>query len=361
MRTASRARTIALLLSAVAPALVFTAPRAADADASGRAPVLQSNWFWYHQAEAGDGTGLETLPEPSGVPSGDLAVAYTGGTTDDSTQPSKETFLAFSLGSAKPGSSVTAFTLTLTVDNTPVVASAAPKLVACLPDRTWNNGAGASWSTKPSEQCGTAIAAAGKFDQTNNAYTFTMPALAQSWVDGSNTGVAIRPDAASKTPFQLNFKGAGTVKASFSYLSPVPTTDTIPLAPAPAPAPPPAPAGSVGGPGGTGGATLSGGGVSSGSTAPAVAPPAVPRPRLAPLPNTLGPPSAAASGLPSVGFWFAGIGLLGLLVATALVLGDSTAAGTAAGPAVRRSRLDRLIRNRRTQRASAFGRTALEN
>jgi hypothetical protein len=89
----------AMALGVLATIAVASAPRAqADDTVSIKPKVIQSNWFWYHQAQRVEGTGLETLPEPSGVPPGDLAVAYTpGGTADGANEPSKETLLAFDL------------------------------------------------------------------------------------------------------------------------------------------------------------------------------------------------------------------------------------------------------------------------
>ena len=121
----------------------------AHAETSTAPKLIQSNWYWYHQADAASGTGLEALPEPSGVPKNDLSVAYTGGTTDDQTQPSKETYLAFDLSGVDPNATVTSFTFSLTLDGPAQVKAAPPVLVACAPERNWNSGEGTPWAESP--------------------------------------------------------------------------------------------------------------------------------------------------------------------------------------------------------------------
>jgi hypothetical protein len=335
------------LLLPIALTLVVAAPGAL-ADGSLTPKVVQSNWYWYHQAYAADGTGAEALPEPSGVPKGDLAVAYTGGTTNDTTQPSKETYLAFDLSGIDPAATVTSFTFTLKLDGAAQLKAAPPVLIACSPVRTWSNGDGTTWFDKPVDDCGTAIAAAGKADATAGRYTFAVPSMAQHWLGDVNTGVAIRQDPANqKAPFQLNFGGPATVTAKLVY---VPSVSTPGEPPPPITVAAPAlsgsaPAGSISGVGA--GPNL---GVPA-TTSPTVATPAEPAPQLAPQTPVAAvrhfPP---AGGMPSAGFWLAGAALLALLVFVSRVLGDTTAApvtGTSATPRTRTSRLDQVLRARR--------------
>jgi hypothetical protein len=333
------------LLLPIALTLVVAAPGAL-ADGSLTPKVVQSNWYWYHQAYAADGTGAEALPEPSGVPKGDLAVAYTGGTTSDSTQPSKETYLAFDLSAIDPSATVTSFTFTLKLDGPAQAQAAPPVLIACSPVRTWTNGEATTWFDKPVDDCSTAIAAAGKADATAGTYTFAVPSLAQHWLGDVNTGVAIRQDPTKqKAPFQLNFSGPATVTAKLVY---VPSLSTSTGPAALITAAPPALSGTA--PAGSGvGSTPNLG--APGPTSPMVATPAGPAPQLAPQTSVAAvrhfPPAA---GMPSAGFWLAGAALLALLVFVSRVLGDTTAApvtGASPTPRTRTRRLDQVLRARR--------------
>jgi hypothetical protein len=349
MHMRSRLGGVALAAVSIGSLLAVAAP-AALADTRGAPKVLQSNWYWYHQADAADGTGLEVLPEPSGVPKNDLSVAYTGGTTTDATQPSKETYLAFDLSGIDRTATVTAFTFTLTLDGLAQLKTTPPVLIACAPVRNWNNGAATPWAQKPTDDCSPAIAATGVVDSKAGTYTFAIPSMAQSWLGDVNTGVAIRQDPAKqKVPFQLNFTSASTVKASLTYAPPVSTPST-PTTPAYT-APPPAattntPSGSLGGTG-----TTSNLGVPS-VAAPTVATPTAPAPQLAPQQA----PAAAiahikpAGSMPSTGFW-----LIAAAVLVCLVLVSRTLGGTQPPPPTttahtsrRGSRLDHVLRSRRT-------------
>jgi hypothetical protein len=349
MRTPSRLGALVTLSVPVWAALSVAAPAAPALAAAPSAPkVVQSNWYWYHQADAADGTGAEALPEPSGVPSGDLSVAYTGGTTSDQTQPSKETYLAFDLSGIDPLATVSSFTFTLTLDGPAQIKATPPVLIACAPVRTWSNGEGTSWFDKPVDDCTTAIAAEGKPDAKAGTYTFAIPSLAQKWVAGTNTGVAIRQDPTKqKAPFQLNFKGAATVKASLAYLPPVAAP------PAPPTTPQTTPAVSNGG---TAPGSLGGTGTTPGLTAPAGTNPAPqnaapsPMPQVAPQQPVAAVSRVAPAGsMPSVGFWLLGVAVLGFLVLVSLVLGDSSVPIPAGAVRTSRrvSRLDQVLRSRR--------------
>jgi hypothetical protein len=61
--------------------------------------------------------------------------------------------------------------------------------------------------------------------------------------------------------------------------------------------------------------------------------------------------------MPSVLFWLAALGLGALLLVVSLVVGDQVTAPVAASPRAKTSRLDQVLRHRRT----TSPRTALEN
>jgi hypothetical protein len=319
--------------------------------------VVQSAWYWYKQVDAAAGTGVEAAPEPSGVPKDDTAVAYTGGTTTDGDQPSKETFLAFDLSGITKGALITAFSFTIALDKkSPQLKTAQPALIACLPVRTWTNGLGQPWVEKPSEDCSTTIAADGKYDSKARTYTFSIPAIAQLWISDFNTGVAIRHKPAvgnAKTaPFQMNFAAPTAVTARLTFEPAVVTTPSDPGVQQPNPTEQVPPVDTSGGSG-----SLDSGGLGS-VPAPSVdsgAPGAGtsttgPSPQLAPRPMASGKSIDPAASLPSVGFWLVGAAALAVLLLISLVVGDTT--GTSpASPAQRLnggSRLDRVLRARRT-------------
>jgi hypothetical protein len=354
MRRSAQGLIVALLLGGLATIGLAAAPFAhADDAVSVKPKALQSNWFWYQQAQRAEGTGLEALPEPSGVPAGDLAVAYTpGGTPQGADEPSKETLLAFDLSGWPKDASVSSFSFTLKVDGPAQVKTSQPDLIACLPQGLWSNGAGDPYVEKPAIDCSTSISATGRYDAGSTSYTFSIPAIAQRWISDVNTGVSIRqatPKSGDPQPFQLTFTGANTVTATASYLPAVPVP---PASSTTEPNPQPGTAADAGssGTGSSGGlGVTNGGGTTPTTDAGVAAPPAVAAPQLAPQPAAAIAHIGKAGSLPSPGFWLFGVGLLVLLALVSLVLGDSAAtpAAAAAGRPRGGSRLDRALRARR--------------
>ena len=353
MRGSARVLGASLLLTGLAAvfgaAVPSTHAASATLPAATTAPkVVQSNWYWYQQESNAPVSGID-LPEPSGVPAQRLAVANKGGRgAADPDAPTKETFLAFDLGGAKPSDTVTAFSFTMKLDLTaPQVRTTQPVLRACIPVRTWENGTGGEPATSaPHVDCSDAIGAAdGKFDAVASAYTFTIPSIAQSWVSSLNTGVAIRHKETYTTPYQLVFLPAAAVTAKFAYTpgsSPV-----LPPGDQPTPVEQAPPTDTSGGSlsGGLGGAPSVGSGT---TTAPAAT---APTPQLAPRPVAAGEGVGAAGSVPALGFWLVGAVALGALVLISLVVGDVAGGAPPAGPAspgARGSRLDQVLRARRT-------------
>jgi hypothetical protein len=350
MRRVGQACALAALALAT---LAVAAPGAAIAATGGatggstKPTVVQAAWFWKTVTEQANPPVVPpaTAPEPSGVPSGDLAVAYSG---DSSGGSSKMTALAFDLSGVQPGSTIDSFTFSVTIDSstsaTNVGATAAP-IVACLPTRLWSPADGGDYTNAPPVDCTNEV----KPTVSGNTLTFVITELAQSWVDDVNLGVGLVNDPKNTTtPFQAVFTGAKTVTASMTSSPPVaapPSAGAVAV-------PPPATS--------TGSGT---GSVASGPVAPAVPMTGA----LAPPPaTTTGPPAAApqvapsapstvstkpvaairaASALPGAPFWIAMVAILGLLVLTSLVLGDPIPARVA----VRRSRIDRVAHTRLLQ------------
>jgi hypothetical protein len=310
----------------------------AAAGGSATPAVLQQAWYWQNAYEQANPPVAVAPPatEPSGVPDGDLAVAYTGN-ADKS--PSKMTALSFDTSSLTPGSIVNEFTFSVTLDTSSSATtfnSQEGTVVACQPTRLWPAQMPGDYTNEPTYDCGKKIPAV----VNGNVYTFKIPTIAQSWVDDQNLGVVIVPDAAAAAaPFQLVFTGAKTVKATMSY------TPGTPLPPA---------TGSVGATGPASAPADTGGGATSAAPPPISLPGATTQtgtgggvaPQVAPTtPIGSVAPAAAikpASATPTTEFWLAGIALALVLLVTSLVLGDPTPAATAAT----RSRLDRVLRDR---------------
>jgi hypothetical protein len=331
--TRSVARVVAVGALAGSASMLLL-PGGTAAAATSKVPVLQQAWFWQNAWEQANPPVAQSLPatEPSGVPDGDLAVSYAGNSNKSS---SKMTALSFDVSGVAPGASVSAFTFSLTLDSSPAATTfdaAGAAVVACLPTRSWPAQLGGDYTNQPTVDCSKKVTPT----VDGSTYTFKIPAIAQTWIDDQNLGVAIMvdPDTAA-APFQLVFAGAKDVKADLSY-TPATTTTTGsssgsgavavpapasgPAAPAPAPMPP----------------------VSDGTTA--AAPAAAPVVAASAQPATR--PVAAtrtAPVLPTKAFWAAALVLAAILLAASVVLGDPTpVAASAAAP----SRLDRVLRAR---------------
>jgi hypothetical protein len=297
--------------------------------------LTQAAYFWREQTGNIAGTGVAPpmpLTDPT-VPSGDLAVAG----PEINGQADKETYLEFDLSAVPAGSTITSFVVTLPVDPsgqsfTPT--GTAPPIVACLPQGSWSGGTGPQpISGKPTDHCATA---APRFTSSDGGKTYTadIASIAQDWLTGVNTGVAVADDPSnSQTAFQVVFgppNAISDLSAQMTYVpGPSPTTEIVP------------------GPG-------------SGTGAPFV--PSTPSPLLSALPpgapgagaasgatpSTTGPPApqsqtrssaplgryALAGAAPPLGFWLAAVGLLALLLSASVVLG----ADPAVEPARRRRR-----------------------
>src|SRR5947208_1270874 len=75
-------------------------------------PVSASNWYWSEKTSSNPANPPDAV---SGIPAGDLAVAFT---SDSATPPNpdKETFLDLDLSSVPPDADVTSLVVTVHVD-----------------------------------------------------------------------------------------------------------------------------------------------------------------------------------------------------------------------------------------------------
>ena len=327
--------------------------------------VLQSAWYWENAVEQGQppvAPGQLPATEPSGVPSGDLAVAN----TNNDGSSSKMTALAFSLGAAaKPHTTITAFTFAVTLDTSPSagnVGAASAPVVACLPTRLWAPAQGGDYTNEPTVDCSTKIKPTIK----GNTFTFAIPAIAQDWVDDQNVGVALVNDPANtSTPFQAVFTGAKTVKATMTFQPPL----AVPASGGSYGTGATSGAGSATGTGNSStgtGTTSTPAGAGSVPSGPVNLPPSGPTtttttpggatsPQVAP-PNAPTLPATTPAGLaaarhpapsaPNTAFWVAAAALALLVIGAALVLADDQVPV----PTAVTTKLGLVLRERQRQR-----------
>jgi hypothetical protein len=340
LRTASRLLSTAVAVGAIFP--IGTMPAHADSS-----PVLVETAAWFWSSQTSGSVPQAGVPYPavpastSGVPDGDLAVAYKGETEtkQDGTKvsvPDKETYLAWDIYFIPEGSYVDSFTFTMFVDTAahnlipPKVdqvpgqtpRGGQPPIVACVPSIGFGEGYGDSFDVKPADDCTDEII--GQYDATKNTYTFDATVYAQDWVDGKdNFGLAIRSMEDEDDPFQLSFLGKAKVTASISY-TPVEEQAEVPPYVPPV-ALPPLP--------------------STGNTGVVSMPQPQPQPQAPPVvvveprkPVAIRPvaasPLRSSRALTSV-FWFALLGGVLLLGTASLILGDPLEPAAATGTKVR--------------------------
>lgn len=253
MRTAYRVLSTAIAAGAIFP---FGMP-AASASTKLEVQVETAAWFWSAQTS---GAGPGGVPYPtidrraSGVPEGNLAVAYRGeSTTDDDGNriaiPDKETYLMWDVYDVPEGSTVEQFSFTMFLNRdyqqlyAPGVdvpgqgkKGGPPAIVACAATIGFGEADGDAFTAKPEDNCADQVF--GEYDDTTKSYTFHAPTYAQDWVDGKdNYGLGIRPLEDATEPFELYFLPAATVKTTIVYTPPVaePTAEPTSFAPIPIP------------------------------------------------------------------------------------------------------------------------------
>lgn len=333
--------------------LTCAAPALADTALTASPSVLQSNWYWHKLNADAPAAGVPDPGEPSNVPTGDLPIA----TRDNAGTPSKIPLIAFDLPTDAVGGTVSAFTVTLTIDpNATNVMPDTPKLVAALALRNWANGTGGTQDTVNAPPADRSSSVPGVISTDGKSVSFAIPALAQSWADDSNFGLEVLPAKGYTTPFQVSFLGGKDVKAAMAY---TPAAPTLPVSQPAQAAPPPA-AGSSG----TAPLTLSpdlGTGLSSGTaplssgTVPASGPQVAPQvqpgtPAVAPASVVQTAPSLQpVSSRPSAGLFWVAAAMAALLALVSLVLGGEPSAGQATS----RSRLSAVLRQRASRPAPA--------
>jgi hypothetical protein len=318
MRPVARWISVAALLGvAGVPAVLSSAPAWADS----AAPVPSySNWYWSGTDGALStvtggtpvGNGPFAAPDQaSGVPDGDLGVAYTN-------DVDKVAAINFGLQSIPDGATVTKFAFVMPLDTTAsnLAATDGPALTACPAIAPFEPGVGPTQLSKAPAQAAN-VCVDGKYDATAKTYTFDIATAADDWSAGSPAnGVVIRPKLGESTQFNYAFKGINAIKVTAEYSS----AATPVVAPAA-----PVDTGS--------GVAQPPSGFDSGSVAITPAQPVTPvapQPQVMPAPAPVVAPATAPAAAtitvdalrPSSQFWLALLGLAVMLLLAAYVIGD---------------------------------------
>lgn len=347
MRPATRLITgMALLGVAGGPMLLAAAPAWAQ---SANPTVSYSNWYWSGKDGAAStvtgstpvGNGPFAAPDQaSGVPDGDLGVAYTN-------DVDKVAALNFGIQSIPEGATVTKFAIVMPLDTTAsnLAATDGPAITACPAIAPFEPAMGPTELSKAPAQAAN-VCVDGKYDATAKTYTFDIATAADDWSAGAPTnGIVIRPKLGESTQFNYAFMGINAIKITAEY------SDAAAPIVAPVVAAPPA-AGS--------GVAAPPSGFDSG-TAPVVpltpvqAPVTVPQPQVMPQAAPVAVQPAAASSpigslRPAGAFWLLLLGMIALLLLAGVVLGDPL---EPIAVDARRRRFADVVRARAAARAQA--------
>jgi hypothetical protein len=317
VRTAGRT-CLALLAGAVGVVLV---PSAALADTASP-PAVKTAWYWSLTGVSVEGNPLPEPPaQASLVADGSLGVAYLVDQEDMALNTDRGadrvSTVAFDLGEVPAGSTYSTFTLTMPLDAGTQLKAQTPDISACeLISGFTDSPTPQSVTTIPSWSPASCVK--GTFKDTIGSaggYEFDLTAIANDWSGGAPAeGVLIRPTVGLETPqppFAISFAGKNGILTKVEFTLPVPEVPPVVPGPVLPPAPP------------MPGVVLP---PVTGIVQPPVVP--TPAPQVQPLPTT--PPQALAAYhqgalVPSGAWWLALLGVLGLLVLTAAVLGDPLA------------------------------------
>lgn len=201
-------RTNTLLCIALALALCLV-PSAVGADARG-ATIDKTGWWSRPNTTVPTPAAPVTVPPPPGIPEGDLAVGYAGGT-----DPSAIAAVGIKPEEG-PGATVTRATLTISEDPDAGgnVNTSSASIMACPITAFWAGGDNGAWDTRPDHDC---EAAAVEGERANDGtWTFDLTPIATLWFDTFSTiladGVVLKPLIGPQTqPFQAVFQGGDAI------------------------------------------------------------------------------------------------------------------------------------------------------
>lgn len=319
---------------AVAPLGALATPAYADDGP----PAVSTAWFWNEKTITVQGQSLPTLPDQanaaSGVPDGDLGVGYVAGQLSP---VDKVAAVDFDLTSIPVGATFSLFSMKVPLDAAANQAqTGTADISACENIDAFTDGtAPQEMSKAPPIAAPTCVK--GVF--AGGSYTFDLTTIANDWSVGTpEYGISIRPtvlDTTEQRPFSIALGGKNAITTKVSWSSPPVAVNPGPVVPAPVTTPVAPP-------------VLSGGGT---LPAPPVIPepaPVVPQPQANPAPETPAISNAAYTPptfVPTTLWWFALLGLGGLLVLSWLIQNDPLV------PAPVDARRQRFARAVRTQAA----------
>lgn len=179
---------------------------------------VRAGWAWQAQRNAAPNLGAV-----SGIPAGDLAVAWFG-------QPDKLALLGIG-GAGTP--SFAGATLVLAMDpDGPNLETEAAQIRACVIVLPWEPAAPMAWDAKPATVCDDS--APGRYDASADAFTFALGPLADALASAAVHGISIEPVDAPDGPFQVVFKGGdgvalrlATPPSAQTHPDAVPAPDTV--------------------------------------------------------------------------------------------------------------------------------------
>lgn len=186
------------------------------ASASAGHAEIRTGWAWQAQRNA-----APSLGPVSGIPPGDLAVAWLG-------QPDKLAYLGIGgLGSGSFAGS----TLELAVDSDATNLDVeGAQLRACLIVLEWEPAEPMAWDGKPPTVCETS--APGRYETSAEAFAFDLNPMADALASAAVHGISIEPAESPESSFQVVFK-AGGIRLRVPAPQSGPTNGATPPAPEP--------------------------------------------------------------------------------------------------------------------------------
>lgn len=178
---------------------------------------VRAGWAWQAQRNT-----APPLGPVSGVPSGDLAVAWLG-------QPDKLTYLGIGGAGSR---SLAGATLELAVDqDAPNLGAETAQMRACVIVLSWEPAEPMGWDVKPPTVCDSS--APGRYNASGGAFAFDLGPLANALASAAVHGISIEPAESPSSSFQVVFKGGDGIRLTFAAQPSAQTNDD--LAPAPIP------------------------------------------------------------------------------------------------------------------------------
>lgn len=175
------------------------------------AKAATQGWAWQVQRSQ-----IPSLAAVSGIPSGDIAVAWLG-------QADKLAYLDFG---AEP---LRGARLELIVDpDAPNEGLETATIRTCVIVSQWQSAEPMAWDTKPVTACHDG--GKGSYDERAQAFRFNLTALAAALSSGGVHGVSIEPAEQQSAPFQVVFRGvgAGGVRLQTASTSPTSVSESTP-------------------------------------------------------------------------------------------------------------------------------------